>query len=128
MSLSTHIKVSLCTDILSNSAIIDFFCTGLHGCICIHDFDDGEVTLAHDPACPHVGHRAAAWSVCFAPDGETLLSSSDDGTVKSWGAATGALRHTFVVGAQVPRQSLRRGRQKPIPPSRQLFSKVESVS
>ena len=85
----------------------------------------------HDPGCPHVGHRAAAWSVCFAPDGEiidnllvrihfiivmirwtglapwefafpfpgsltsaflgdTLFSASDDGTVKAWGAATGA--------------------------------------
>jgi WD40 repeat protein len=85
------------------STLINFSHTGRHGCICTFDSDeeDEDITMVHDPECPHVGHSDPAWSVSFAPDGDTLFSSSDDGTVKSWDAATGALRHTFVVGSQV---------------------------
>ncbi|KAJ1491121.1 WD40-repeat-containing domain protein [Baffinella frigidus] len=81
--------------------------TGRHGCICTLHFgedEEGDMTVVHDAACPHVGHRDPAWSVCFAPDGDALFSSSDDGTVKCWDAATGALRRTLVVGAQNQRQ------------------------
>jgi WD40 repeat protein len=30
------------------------------------------------------GHKAMVRSVCFAPDGKTLASSSDDMTVRLW--------------------------------------------
>jgi len=34
-------------------------------------------------------------SVAFSPDGTKVLTGSDDGTAKSWDAATGALIQTF---------------------------------
>jgi len=35
------------------------------------------------------GHTEEVYSVAFAPDGKTLASGSDDGTVKLWDVATG---------------------------------------
>jgi hypothetical protein len=35
------------------------------------------------------GHRGPVWAVSYAPDGQTLATGSDDGTLRLWGAATG---------------------------------------
>ncbi|MBC8218234.1 MAG: hypothetical protein H8E73_07195, partial [Planctomycetes bacterium] len=34
------------------------------------------------------GHGSASWDIAFSPDGLTLASTSFDGTVKLWRAAT----------------------------------------
>ncbi len=47
-----------------------------------------------DPPSP-LGHKKEAWALAYSPDGQTLASSSDDGTVKLWDAATGDLRRTL---------------------------------
>jgi WD40 repeat protein len=41
------------------------------------------------------GHKAPIWSVAFAPDGRTLATGSQDGTVILWDLATGSERLTL---------------------------------
>jgi WD40 repeat protein len=41
------------------------------------------------------GHRGPVWSAAFAPDGQTLATSSDDATVKIWDVATGREKATW---------------------------------
>ena len=41
------------------------------------------------------GHTSVVWSVCFSPDGQTLTSSSADGTIKLWDVQTGACLKTL---------------------------------
>jgi WD40 repeat protein len=42
------------------------------------------------------GHTAPVWSLAYAPDGQTLLSGSGDGTVKLWDLAGRCLRTSVV--------------------------------
>jgi WD40 repeat protein len=34
------------------------------------------------------GHTGPVWSVAFSPDGQRLLTSSRDGTVRTWAASS----------------------------------------
>lgn len=59
---------------------------------------EAEAALRY--ACSHNsailrGHTAAVTSTCFSPDGNYILSSSYDGTIKLWDANTGLCKRTF---------------------------------
>jgi WD40 repeat protein len=41
-----------------------------------------------------IGHTKEVTALAFSPDGKTLFSASNDGTVKSWNPSTGALEQT----------------------------------
>jgi WD40 repeat protein len=45
------------------------------------------------------GHARDVLSVAFSPDGETILSGSQDGTVKVWDIKTGELKHSIALWA-----------------------------
>lgn len=47
------------------------------------------------------GHSSSVWSVAFGPGGDTLVSGSQDGTIKLWDLATGAELRTFAHGSIV---------------------------
>jgi WD40 repeat protein len=40
-------------------------------------------------------HRGAALAIAFRPDGRTILSTGEDGTVRFWSVETGALQQTL---------------------------------
>src|SRR5947209_11699772 len=48
-------------------------------------------TLLHTFA----GHTGPVYDVAWSPDGSSLASSSDDGTVRLWNGQSGALLHTL---------------------------------
>ena len=51
---------------------------------------DQRKTVSH-----MVGHTNVIYSLAFSPDGQTLTSSSEDCTLRSWDVATGAFLHYF---------------------------------
>ena len=50
----------------------------------IIDANTGEIVLSL------VGHKAPVNSIDWSPDGSTLMTASDDGTIRLWNASTGA--------------------------------------
>jgi WD40 repeat protein len=64
---------------------------------------DGTVIVwdVADPAHPALNHKlegnaGSVWAVAYSPDGASLASSNDDGTVKLWDPPTGRERCTLV--------------------------------
>ena len=47
------------------------------------------------------GHTSMVWSVALSPDGQTLISSSGDKTIKIWNLRTGELRSTLSAHADM---------------------------
>jgi WD40 repeat protein len=41
------------------------------------------------PIGPLMKHGGDVWSVCYSPNGKTILTGSDDGTARLWDATTG---------------------------------------
>ena len=66
----------------------------LDRCTCELD-EEGEFREFDDPHCEVVGHRREVRSVCFSPDGRTLVSGSEDESCKFWNVATGELLWTL---------------------------------
>jgi len=54
------------------------------GEICIFDVVTGRQVVA-----PLLGHGSGVNSLSFSPDGATLVSGGDDGSVRFWNVATG---------------------------------------
>lgn len=48
---------------------------------------------------PCVGHTSDVWSVAFSPDGRTLVSGSDDQTVRVWDVKPGSCQNLLTVFA-----------------------------
>lgn len=68
------------------------------GKILLHEFWEDlylwqPVAVGHDLA----GHSREAWTLDFSPDGHTLVSGGDDGTVKLWNMDTAQERGTLDV-------------------------------
>jgi WD40 repeat protein len=58
--------------------------------------EQGVEKLVWNPECPVAGHSAEVNSVDFSPDGNRVVSGSDDNLVRIWDVATGALVSSLV--------------------------------
>jgi WD40 repeat protein len=47
---------------------------------------------------PYGGHAGEVLAVAYAPDGATLATAGDDGTVRIWDARTGQQQHQICGG------------------------------
>ena len=64
-------------------------------CICTSQMQIGR-RVQKNPECPKTGHWGPVRSVDCSPDGECVVSGSDDKLVKIWDAKTGAEVSSFV--------------------------------
>lgn len=62
--------------------------TAVHNAVHVWDAHSGEKTLTL------AGHRGRVSAVCFSPDGERIVSSSQDRSVKIWDARSGQELHS----------------------------------
>jgi WD40 repeat protein len=67
--------------------------------ICVHSSLQMLATSSGQPRLPSATHAAPPRGAVFSPDGRTLYSTSQDGTVQAWDAATGARRYQQTVPA-----------------------------
>jgi len=65
-------------------------CTG--SCICTKTW----TRFNWNPECPVLGHSRKVLSVDFSPNGQHLVTGSNDKLVKIWDTATGAQVSSFV--------------------------------
>jgi len=65
-------------------------CTGTCNCT-VERYENGYEDLNWNPECPVAGHTDDVHSVAFSPDGNRVVSGSEDTFVKIWDVATGAL-------------------------------------
>ncbi len=54
-----------------------------------------HLVKSSEPIDRFVGHKAEVWDLAYSPDGRTLISSSDDHSIKLWDPENGALRATL---------------------------------
>nr|QNO48683.1 hypothetical protein AMAKCJMG_00017 [Methanosarcinales archaeon ANME-2c ERB4] len=54
-----------------------------------------EMQVVQEPMMVLEGHTDVVWDVAVTPDGKTVVSGSDDNTLKVWDLATGKCRATF---------------------------------
>ena len=59
-------------------------------CICTTQRKDTGVEVVRNPDCPVIGHAGVVRSVAFSPDGNRVVSASEDNMVKIWDTETGA--------------------------------------
>ncbi len=65
-------------------------------------FSDGLIKLIPPPKeNAQISHPLAVTALNFAADGTTIVSGSDDGTVKQWDFASGKLLRTFEHGSEI---------------------------
>ena len=51
--------------------------------------------VVREPMMVLEGHTDVVWDVAVTPDGKTVVSGSDDNTLKVWDLKTGQCRATF---------------------------------
>lgn len=71
--------------------------------------DDGAITLwnttenqqgisglfgKYNPMSEFIGHKDVVTTLAFSPDGELLLSASEDNTIRAWDVTTGSVQYT----------------------------------
>ena len=66
------------------------------GSLLLHEIDDELFRWTMTPRKASLrGHERETWSVGFSPDGRTIVTGSDDGTLRLWAASSGELIETL---------------------------------